>query len=278
MTSFKQTATTRIYQRFCGWPIVGSIYLNVPTDANGDFYGKNPFFFALCPTQYVDVEGMGISPLGMKLILRTDGMGTPVHDSDGKEIYDIWDWIGEGKYRNPHDWLFEVSQLGLHQLIERTTEFSKLSSSSYYYAVHKRAGIMGNRQYYEEFVEVPPYHICPKDIGYHNHPTPEWLDARTDIGTDSETCIKILLNDIVDGTKVEKRIVRRTLPCGKWYDGASAPVKDKEHYVAAFYKFPIGRVGKFLVYQSSTNKGEDALKALEALDAKLQRVQTISID
>jgi hypothetical protein len=262
------TNQIHIIKRGCGWPVAGKIYMSVPaTEEKGGFYGTPIWDFVVCPT--APLGTFEISAQGMTDVSRQ------CTNAEGKEIFDIWDWIGASNYPNPTDWLLEADKFGFHQLIERTFPFEKLTPESMYLAVHPRAGIKDIVPYYHNRIHTD-YPDCPQNHELHITPTEEWLNLMPD------TCAGLFFNDLVEGNKLAgAREVERAMPSFN-YQGFSAPIKSLEdsenHYPAIFFKLPIGRIGDWLVYEDSAEKThEDALKELERLDKKLQRIQIVQL-
>jgi hypothetical protein len=195
-------------------------------------------------------------------------------NKEGKEIFDIWDWIGGGAYPNPSDWLLEVSHLGLHQLIERNARFDLLTVESYYIAIHARANIVDPYEFYENRRDGDDFPVCPYEYPAH-------LDLSVAFLEEKQTCPSILFNDLIKGEPTTNgREVIRKMPSFS-YKGYMSPLGalDPEHLPAAFFKAPIGAIGTFLVYEDpEQNEHVKALKALEALDEALSRVEIVSLD
>jgi len=251
-----------IQKRNCAWPQLGKAYLSIPVGA----YGSPIWNFLIDPT--MTIEGLDVKKLGMTLLSRG------CYDANGKEIYDIWDWIGSGAYPNPTDWLMEVAHFGLHQLIERTAQFGLLSRDSYYVAVHDRAGIVNPYELYHNRLEGNDFPICPYDYPQHVEKMVGWLELQ-------ETCPGILFNDLIKGELTgnkSREVIRKNASFS--YTGYMPPdTLDTEHVPAAFFKAPFGAVGQFLVYEDKVgNDHLETLKALEALDESMQNVQIVSID
>jgi hypothetical protein len=256
-------STFQIRQRGCGWPIAGGTYMYVPTGFNGI-----PIWnFVIDPTvQIVDPFSFGLSAIGM--CLKSSGMT----NAEGKEIFDLWDWIGASAYPNPTDWFLEVQQLGFHQKV--SPELLKgLVPESQYYAVHSAASFEDPTIAYDTRMEHPNYPICPTNIESHiKLPDGDKLHLFT--------CPGLFFSNLVQGTQADKdsRVVVREMPAFS-YDGFCPTGNEGRHVPAAFFRIPIGRMVRFLVYEDvATKTHEKALKALEALDEKLKRVSLISLD
>ena len=263
-------ATVQISKRGCGFPQVGKIYMVVDS-REGKLYGTPTWAFTLCPTRPLgDLE---LSAQGMTLMPRLrgydmQGQGVYEQNKEGKVIYDIWDWIGEHNYPNPLDWFMEVMELGFHQLIERTTDFYKITAETRYYAVHKRAYICKPSELYRD----PKHAECPKQIPIHMEPTDDFLNTTTDC------CFGLLYGDVVDGlTDGTDRGVIRHMPSFSYQAWAPADEK-REHEAAAFFSIPFGRMGRWQIYKDEEQHTEElALKALESLDQRLQNIKVVTL-
>jgi hypothetical protein len=264
-------ATQQTHKRGCGYPQLNKIYMVVDSK-DGKMYNTPTWAFALCPTRPLPEE-FKLSAQGMEFRPRVQGydmQGNQVleHNKDGKIIYDIWDWIGEHNYPNPLDWFLEVIELGFHQLIERTADFAKITSETKYYAVHARAYIDKPHELY-----TAERADCPKEIELHDHPTQEFLANTT------ECCFGLLYGDVVNGklSNGDKRKVTQTMPSFMYQAWAPEDPK-REHVPAAFFCLPFGRMGRWQIYRDAMqDETQLALKALEALDAKLQNIKIVQI-
>lgn len=257
------TSKVKIAKRGCGWPKAGGVYAHVPVGKDGKF--QTPIWnFLLCPTVPIeDPNSYGISAIDMALISRG------VTNAEGKEIFDIYDWIGEGSYPNPMDWIFEIDKLGFHQKV-KTAQIAKLVPESNYFAIHPRGWINNPRPYIEKWQTSELYPKCPANHEPHIKENKVWVDS-------NQMCTGLLLNDTVKGTPISGRQVTRTMPSFE-YQAWSPAVDDATYTPAIFFRLPIGVMAEFLVYEDSVgNTHEAALKELEALDKKLQRVKVVKI-
>jgi len=253
----------KIHRRWCGYPKAGKIYANIPADEQGRFAGKPTFAFAIDPTGVVP-EGW-LSAQGMQLIPQMKD-GEQVINSEGKPVYDMWDWIGEGDYPNPMDWFMEITKLGFHQLVQRTFEFDKLTPESNYIGVHARASIVPVALAYKQMPsELPP---CPRQNKYHV--------KDSDI---QETCFSLLDEDLVDLSVNPGEKVVRQAPSFTYTGWTTILDQIPENYQpAAFIKLPLGRLCQFLVYRDKDqDTHKSALEELKKLDVKLQRVKLVEL-
>ena len=266
--------TISIKQRGCGWPKKGKIYGYIPVDKKkGGFYGNPVMNYVLCIPGTIPPD-LALSYQGMECISRG------VLNAQGQEIYDVYDWIGQSAYPNVSDFILEIAELGLHQLIEKTFPFQLLTPESEYKPIHANAGIVDPKVYFKECLEDVNFKNCPQRHPAHMDLDPAWIEKEGDFNT----CSGLYLNDIVDGVPIGTgRDVLRKMPSFE-YRGFTAPesrinTPSKDgHYPAVFMRIPIGRMMKFLVYEDKeTNSHEQALKELERLDERLRNVQIVNL-
>jgi len=190
-----QVQTKQIKKRGCGWPVAGKAYIEVQTGR----YGTPVWNFMLCsPVPLVDHKAFGINEMGM--FLKPRGMV----NKEGKEIFDLYDWIGEGHYPNVLDWVLEVEQLGFHQLANQK-QLVQLVDESLYFGVHNKGWINDPEPYFQDRQTSSDYPVCPQDHDVHITPTPEWLGTK-------EMCAGLYSNDIVYGLDTGNRGVTRQMP------------------------------------------------------------------
>ena len=251
--------TVQIRQRACGWPKKGSMYLNVPTGLNGHMIWE----FALCPTIPIeDLAGFGLAKNAMVLKERQGKNGI---------VYDLWDWIGSGNYHKPMNWFMEVKALGFHQCV-LPEHLLKITEESFYFAVHADASFGDPSRNYDtrHCKDHPQYPICPAGHKAHIELPPNY--SRMD------TCFGLLFDDLLGAPQgVPDAEVTVTMPSFE-YGGYSPVDFAQEHIPAAFFRMPIGKMAKILVYRDEeTLKHEDVLKVLEELDASMQRIEIVSL-
>jgi len=249
----------QILPRGCGYPIRGSCYISVPTGLNGHMIWE----FALCPTiPIADLNSFGLAKNAMVLKERQGKRGI---------VYDIWDWIGSSGYPKPTDWFMEVMKLGFHQKCV-PDQLLKLTEESFYFAVHADASFVDPNTNYDtrHSKEHPQYPVCPAGHKAHIELPPEY--SRMD------TCFGLLFDDLIgDPNNMVDSPVTVTMPAFT-YPGYSPIDFDQEHVPAAFFRMPIGKMAKILVYRDEeTLKHEDVLKVLEELDVSMQRVEIVSL-
>lgn len=94
--------------------------------------------FLNCPPWKVNLNDLGLSQQGMRIIERTDMFGV------GTGIYDLWDYIGHTSYPYATDFIEEARRFGTSRLIPKTVlesaEFKLLTpDTSEHIFVHDRA-------------------------------------------------------------------------------------------------------------------------------------------
>lgn len=257
--------------RRCGLPIKGGTYASVPSG----FYGMPIWDFLVDPTVPVDAD-MNLSAIETRLeprmIVTSKGRFEIARNKEGKIIYDVFDTIGEGKYPNPSDWFMEVAVLGFHQKIKPSI-VTQLVEESDYYAVHRRAGYLNPTAAYESRMKHPEYPVCPKNYDVH-------MKLHKGDKQDLGTCPGLFFSDLLGGTLKEKgkRDVTVHLPAPFDYVGFCPTGGEGEYISSVFFKLPIGLMATFLVYEDDEcGAHEAALKELEKLDQKLQRVKLVQL-
>ena len=83
--------------------------------------------FLIDPPVVRDWPALGISPVGVTLMPDTIG------------VYHIWDWIGEGFYKRPADFVEEIRAFGLSRRLPMTLDFAKLTVNSRIICIHAKA-------------------------------------------------------------------------------------------------------------------------------------------
>jgi len=258
------TNTFQIQQRACGYPLKGGVYLYVPTGANG-----TPIWhFVIDPTVSIDDPDF-IGDLHVGMVLKNRGQ----KNEEGQDIYDLFDWIGSNAYPNPTDWMMEVKELGFHQKVDPRI-LTHLVAESMYFAIHAKAGFVDPTSAYDERIVHPDYPKCPAKHLQHMEYGP---GDKLNLGT----CPGLFFSNIIDGETPTKsgnaREVIRKMPAFE-YSGFSPVGVEGENIPSIFFKMPIGRIARILVYEDrDMNTHEKALETLEKLDQSLQRVSLISL-
>jgi hypothetical protein len=122
--------------------------------------------FCLCPPWEVDLEQLGLSQQGMRIIERTDLFGK------GIGIWDLWDYIGHSGYPYAVDFLEEARRFGTSRLIPKpvieSAAFKLLKpEESMHMFVHDRALLT---QESAEKIQAHRLglHDCPLNVESHN--------------------------------------------------------------------------------------------------------------
>src|SRR5512134_804276 len=131
--------------RGCGKRVAGGIYAECPLSSGG----RPIEDFLIEPPVKVDPNEIGLSPIGVKLIERKDG----VH---------VLDWVGKEGYPNVADFVEEVRHLGLSRRLPKTLDFTKITANSLIVLLHENAWIAGWRG-----LLLKTSWTCPKDNEEH---------------------------------------------------------------------------------------------------------------
>lgn len=254
------TKQLQVVKRGCGWPIAGGTYAHIAVDD----CGLPIWNFLLCePVPLPDPQAFGISSIGMKLKSR-HGMT----NVEGKEIFDVYDWIGVSGYPNIMDWVFEVSNFGFHQKVD-PAQMTKLVPESYYFGIHSMGWIDNPKPYIDDWQTGFDYPKCPQNHEAHINQDPAM-----------QMCSGLYINDIRHGLEQNARTreVIRQMPSFT-YQGWEPPETDTISYTPAiFFRVPLGMMADFVVYEDNKQNAHlDALKELEALDEKMGGVSVAKI-
>lgn len=114
-------------ERGCGYRMAGGIYLEatIGNDESGEPFAGT----IVCPPAPVDVQALGLSPIGVKLIAIN---GT----------YHVFDWVGSNNYEHVADFMEEAYWMGISRRIAKTADFGLLTPESRLILIHSRAGIV----------------------------------------------------------------------------------------------------------------------------------------
>ncbi|NPV86302.1 MAG: hypothetical protein HPY45_09880 [Anaerolineae bacterium] len=139
-------------KRACGSRKAGGVYAETKLSPRGQ-----PIeFFIVDPPKPVDMDALGLTSVGIKLV----------------EIDDTWhvfDVVGQEYYKYPADYIEETRRMGASRRLPSNLDFSKIQPGSKLVLVHAKACI-------ENFLEYPqpPQMVCPKLIEKHGqNPLPE---------------------------------------------------------------------------------------------------------
>ncbi len=118
-------STTILPKRECGWRTAGGVYLVSPTDRKLGHPIKE--FLVDPPIMVPDPESLGISKLGVKLIM------------DPKTgITNVWDWVGSD-YPTIARYVEEAKALGVSRHVAANLQWDRLDRRSSLILLHPRA-------------------------------------------------------------------------------------------------------------------------------------------
>lgn len=216
-------------QRLCGTRQEAGLYLEIAEAPNGLPVER----FLLCPPVRVDLEALGISPVGMHLIQGSDG------------TQHIGDYIGS-QYANVLDLIEEGQLLNFSRRIPSTFPFELLSPQSRYLPIHPRGWINNFKAYFKaEPSGMPDEFACAqrKRTGH------EFNRAET------EMCMRLWRQDLSEGWAISNqetagkppeyvaRLGERQLPCNGSYVGLRRPDGIEPSYAPAIIaSLPVGRI------------------------------------
>jgi hypothetical protein len=213
--------------RGCGASrVAGGIYAECPLSP----YGKPLEDFLCDPPVVVDVQALGITPIGVKLMERNG-------------VWHILDWVGSTHYPNVGDFVEEVRRLGMSRRLSTTLDFQKLTAESRILLLHARAHIENYEEYQkkepdlEELFSLVPYPTCPKGLSEHERPNMDTM------------CARLWYQDVIQGEAVEKqegetskarlRAVTRKMPAFEYHALTAPEGIEPEYKVAIFASFPV---------------------------------------
>lgn len=248
-------------QRGCGSREAGGVYAEFGIGPGGSPLES----FMLCPPQPIDVKGMGIKPIGVKLI-EVDG------------VYHVFDWVGSRNYPNVADFLEEARRFGVSRRMAKTLDFSKLTEKSRLILLHSRA-------YIENFIDYvwpkgqpgrpsiwqgdPLYDRCPKGQGKASDGENHNIPADPPV-----MCAGIFWQDVEGGEDggltSESRLIMRFMPSFS-YMAATRPEGVRPRYVvAAFASFPLSRLVVINDREGGSHKEAQAKASKAALPVELE--------
>lgn len=232
-------------ERGCGVRVKGGLYLECPLSP----YGMPLEEFLVDPPVPIDVQSVGVTPIGVKLVER-------------KGVWHVMDWVGSSFYNNVADYVEEVRRFGLSRRVAQTLDFKKLTSQSRILLLHARAYIHNFDEYakYEPDVEelegLVPYPRCPKKLAEHTRPNMDTM------------CARLWYQDVEGGEEDKKgtdenaariRVVTKKMPSFE-YHGLVKPASVKPDYkVAVFASFPITNIAVVRDIEGGTHNRSLAL-------------------
>jgi hypothetical protein len=208
-------------ERGCGERVAGGCYAELGLGAGGSPLED----FMVDPPLVVDLNALGVTPIGVKLFER-----------DG--VWHVIDWIGSQHYPNVADFLEEVRRFGLSRRLPQTLDFSKLTPKSRILLVHARAWVQNFDDYAAQWVTgLKPgsladyYDPCPKskaDHAFDHHPS---------------MCAGVWWQDIEgDELVLSNRLVDRRMPSFTFTAVARPDDVTPVYCPAIFARFPISRL------------------------------------
>lgn len=207
--------------RGCGQRVMGGLYVECGLSPSGAPLEA----FLIDPPSLIDIQALGITPVGTKLI-------------DHAGAFHVIDWVGSSHYENVCDFVEEVRRFGLSRRIACNTDFTRLTSASRILLLHSRAYVENFAEYAKqwEYSQSPkpghPQPRCPKNIAAHDQNEPPAM------------CAGVYWQDIDGGVSESSspRTVTRTLPSFS-YTACARPTGINPKYLpAVFASFPISRL------------------------------------
>lgn len=126
-------------QRMCGSSrIIGGLYWEWGTESL-------PASFEQClimPPIEIDVEALGLSPIGVKVIVRNG-------------VTHLLDWVGEIHYPYLEDFIVEAARMGVSRRLHRNLPFANFSRESRLLLVHRKAILVDGEYRAGIFASVP---------------------------------------------------------------------------------------------------------------------------
>lgn len=207
-------------ERGCGRRVAGGIYACCPTSKKA---GKEVEFFLIDPPRVVDVQELGIAPIGVKAI-----------EIDGQTH--VADWVGTG-YPNVADFVEEVRYFGVSRRIPKTFDFSKLTGMSRMLLMHSRAHIENDDDFYQLLLDEAdhPAFECPKKLLQHRLAGPDSIPDGAMMPV--ECCAGLWQEDVEHAVPMHlatDRWVERTMPAFT-YAARQRPEGFEPAYKPAFF-------------------------------------------
>jgi len=171
--------------RLCGAGITtNSLYNQLGLSYTG---GIDVNSLVYCPALAVDIKSIGLTAQGVKILPRVMPDGS-IYEAHGRQVWDIWDIIGEKHYQYPIDFYQEVRHKGFSRKIPKTANLSMLSPYSVHFVLHKYAVMKwdaNNTNERDLWLGVQEK-ACLRDIEKHDHPSDPWI-----YGPEVESCCKL---------------------------------------------------------------------------------------
>lgn len=234
-----------VAERGCGFREQGCVYWEVPLGPGGAALED----YLLDPPVPVDVDGLGLTAVGVKLVELPD-------KHTGAPVVHLLDWVGEQHYACPADFLEEAGRYGLSRKIPRTLPFERLTPGSRLILVHRR-GWIDNAADYVLRTDTGPVRPCPR----HNVPHPETVasfdKSRNGRGelvrVPAGMCARLHWDDLPGGTPAplfrpgapdtpHPRVVQRTMPAFVYRGRVPPDGVQPQYRPAAIASFPLARL------------------------------------
>lgn len=217
--------------RGCGKREQGGVY----AECGRSPLGRPIEDFLLCPPVLVDAAGMGLSPIGVKLI-------------EHNGVCHVWDWVGSKYYPNVADFVEEVRRFGLSRRISKGLDFSKLTEQSRIFLLHSSAHIADPSPFQKA-------RIGGKALGLDWDHCPKGTHEAGEKGM----CSGLWWEDVEGMEYSVNRISRREMPAFEYT--AARPAVKSGHMLAVFASFPIIRLAVVKSEDGSHAKTADLVSA-----------------
>lgn len=209
-------------ERGCGFRQSGGAYIEVEMQQSTTGV---PFVrYLKDPAVPVDIEALGLTPVGVHLIKRPDS-----------DVWDVWDIVGESEYPNLADFIEEAARYGVSRRIAKTAEFGKLTKESRLVLLHRRAFIVNE----DDYAAVNPYGICPTHRPGHkplDTPLQQHCIGQAWLDVEPSTC-EVVLDPTVPFMAVERTMPSFTYRAYRRPDGITP-----RYLTAVFAAFPISSI------------------------------------
>lgn len=252
----------KIVKRGCGDPRPGKIYLTMEFSNGGT------------PFRYFITDPVAPLPLGVSIKDR----GMSMVDI-GRTTY-VVDHVGSSSYPNATDFIEEVGRFGLHQLIERSFNFNKITPDMWILFTHSEALVDDPKMlemYYErdgrfhdplgEWLNMP----CPNKspLVYEQHMERGWEAAEQ-----GKWCAGLnwsalqTYNESEEDRDDQRELVTRNMPAFE-YKGRKV-LKNTVLKPGIILALPFSALGFRVYTNDDTHEHENALEALDSLPAELK--------
>lgn len=230
--------------RGCGKRVKGAVYCETLLGAGG----RPIEDFIVDPPAKVDEAALGLSNIGVKLVMGTHG------------VWNVLDIVGQESYPNVADFVEEVRRFGVSRRLPKTLDFAKLTSESRLILLHRRAFIENFDAFYRELLGD---WSCPKGLLAHDIAHP----ATRDNFVPDQMCAGLWWQD-VEGEQItrlsemraaDSRYIRRHMPSFN-YDARTRPDSVAPTYsLAIFAAFPIHNLA--VVRDPDGGSDEEAMRS-----------------